>query len=258
MDNSFVVRKLYDLIKGLVPYASLDTINKILEADGHIPLTLTDDDLPREFNLGLDDLYAPLKELSMMGLIKIDGMPERLMGWSSRRARSGPNIGQMRRVRTFRISLLKFVDSEGIFKNDGKPQNIENTDDIEKEPTLDEKNKNLNNKPYTEVKNGIGYFKFYKEGPSIKIGKAETRQFRLLQCLTEPHFGIQKTIEAVFEAIKQPKDEEDTRLSEMSPRRKSRMLEIIEYSKKELQKIKELQGKIKYCMDNRKQNMWLK
>lgn len=114
-------------------------------------------------------------------------------------------------------------------------------------------------KAHTLVKDGMGYFKFYKEGSNIKIGKENTRQFKLLRCLTEPNFGIQKTIEAVFEAIKQPQDGTDSRLSGLaSPQRKTRMLELIDYTKKELQKIKELQGKINYCMDDNKQNMWLK
>ena len=132
----------------------------------------------------------------------------------------------------------------------------------EKETQLEGRKEELNaesktGRPYTMVEKGVGYFKFYKEGSNIKIGKETTRQFRLLQCLTEPNFGIQKTTEAIFEAIKQPKDDEDTRLSEMSPQRKTRILEIIEYTKKELQKIADLQGKVKYCYDKSKRNMWL-
>jgi hypothetical protein len=123
----------------------------------------------------------------------------------------------------------------------------------------DEQTADNTEKPYTIVKDGVGYFKLYKEGENIKIGKENTRHFKLLQCLTEPNFGIQKTIEAVFEAIKQPQDDNDTRLSGLaSPATKTRMLEIIEYTKKELQKIKKLKGKINYCMDNKKQKMWLK
>jgi hypothetical protein len=116
-----------------------------------------------------------------------------------------------------------------------------------------------NGKPYTGVESGVGYFKFYKQGGNIKIGKENTRSFKLLRCLTEPQFGIQKTIEAVFEAIKLEKDDEDSRLSGLSsPARKTRILEIIDYTKKELQKNKALQGKITYCMDKKKEKMWLK
>lgn len=114
-----------------------------------------------------------------------------------------------------------------------------------------------NGKPYTIIRNGKGYFKFYKEGENIEIGRANSRHFRLMQCLCEPHFGIQKTIEAVFEAIKLPKDKSDSDLESWSPQRRTRMLTIIEYAKKELQKNKKLRGKIKYKFDNRKNNMWL-
>lgn len=112
-------------------------------------------------------------------------------------------------------------------------------------------------KPYTEIENGKGYFKFYRQGKRIIIGSKSTRQFRLLQCLCEPHFGIQKEVEAVFEAIRKPKDNNDSRLSDYGPQKKTRILELIEWSKKELQKIPELKGKIKYKMDDRRRRMWL-
>lgn len=110
-------------------------------------------------------------------------------------------------------------------------------------------------KPFTEVKGGKGYLKFYKQGPSIEIGGYETRTFRLLQCLCEP-FGVQKIIEAVFEAIKLPKDIKDSRLLNYGPQKHTRMVEIIEYTIKELQKKKELK-KIRYKFDGPKQTMWL-
>ena len=110
---------------------------------------------------------------------------------------------------------------------------------------------------YTFVKKNKGYFKFYKEGENIEIGNKNTRHFRLLQCLCEPHFGVQKTIEAIFEAIRLPKDKNDNDLLSYSPQRKTKILTLIEYAKKELQKNKKLQGRIKYKLDDRKNNMWL-
>jgi hypothetical protein len=112
-------------------------------------------------------------------------------------------------------------------------------------------------KPYTQTKDGKGYFKFYKEGENIEIGKTNTRHFRLLQCLCEPRFGIQKTIEAVFQAIRLPKDENDNDLLTWSQQRKNKMLTLIEYAKKELQKNKKIQRKIHYKFDNQKKIMWL-
>lgn len=114
-----------------------------------------------------------------------------------------------------------------------------------------------NGKPYTEIKNGKGYFKFYKQGENIEIGNGNTRHFRLLQCLCEPYFGVQKTTEAIFEAIRLPKDKNDNDLLSYSPQRRTKILTLIEYAKKELQKNKKLQGKIRYKFDDRKNNMWL-
>jgi hypothetical protein len=112
-------------------------------------------------------------------------------------------------------------------------------------------------KPYTKVIDGKGYLKFYKEGEKILIGGKNTRPFRLLQCLCEPYFGVQKTIDAVFEAIRLPKDNNDSSLTEYSPQRKTRMSTLIEYAKKELQKNKKLQKKIKFKYNSTKTRMWL-
>lgn len=112
-------------------------------------------------------------------------------------------------------------------------------------------------KPFTSIKGGEGYFQFYKQGEKILIGKEDTRHFRLLRALSEPHFGVQKNIEALFEAIKTTKDKNDSSLSDYSSQRDSRILEIITNTKKELQKNKKLQGKLKYRSDNKKRTMWL-
>jgi hypothetical protein len=114
-----------------------------------------------------------------------------------------------------------------------------------------------NSKPGTKVIDGKGYFKFYNEGENILIGGKDTRIFRLLQCLCEP-FGVPKAIEAVFEAIRLPKDKNDRDLIEYSPQRKTRMLALIYYTQKELQKNKKLQKKIKFRYDSTKTSMWLK
>jgi hypothetical protein len=127
----------------------------------------------------------------------------------------------------------------------------------EKEGQPDQTNKQGDIKPYVKVDSGIGYFKFFKKGENIKIGGKDTRSFRLLQCLCEPYFGIQKTVEAIFEAMRRPEDKNDNDLLGWGPQRKTKMLTLINYSKKELQKNKKLQGKIKYKLDSQKNNMWL-
>lgn len=123
-------------------------------------------------------------------------------------------------------------------------------------PSADEALIQDNPKPYTEVRGGMGYFKFYKQGGTIEIGKPKSRHYRLLDTLCNPHFGVHKTTDAIFDAIKLSKDKQDTKLNDYGLR-KQRMLELIEFAKKELQKKKELQGKLKYQFDSQKNNMWL-
>ncbi|OGZ30762.1 MAG: hypothetical protein A2931_02220 [Candidatus Niyogibacteria bacterium RIFCSPLOWO2_01_FULL_45_48] len=111
-------------------------------------------------------------------------------------------------------------------------------------------------KPYTEARGSKGYFKFYKQGELIDIGSVSSRHFRLLEALCSPHFGVHKTIDAVFEAIRLLKDKNDTNLINYGTQ-KQRKLDIVGYTKKELQKNKKLKGEIKYKLDDRKQNIWL-
>jgi len=165
--------------------------------------------------------------------------------WSSTPYPSGETVG----IKEIRKQVEKIKFKNGIKKEILK--------EINRGQQLDQENNKPGGKPYTGVKKGKGYFKFHKQGENIKIGKPNTRHFRLLQCLCEPHFGIPKTIEAIFEAIKLPKDKNDSDLEDWSPQRKTRMLTIIEYTKKELQKNKKLRGKIKYKFDDRKNSMWL-
>ncbi|MBI2038909.1 MAG: hypothetical protein HYT22_01335 [Candidatus Niyogibacteria bacterium] len=112
-------------------------------------------------------------------------------------------------------------------------------------------------KPYTLIEGGKGYFKFYKQREKILVGSSRSRHFKLLQTLCEPHFGVQKNIDAVFEAIRLPKDKGDSRLIDYSPQRHTRMVELIEFTKKELQKNEKLQGKIRYRTDAQKRTFWL-
>ncbi|GMX58509.1 MAG: hypothetical protein MCSN_1630 [Candidatus Microsyncoccus archaeolyticus] len=96
--------------------------------------------------------------------------------------------------------------------------------------------------PMLKTENGIGYFKFYKEGPKIEIGKTDTRKYRLLLCLLDT-LGSARTIDSVFEAIKISRDKSDARLND-SYLSSNKKLEVIQFTMKELQKIKGLTGKI--------------
>ena len=102
---------------------------------------------------------------------------------------------------------------------------------------------------------GIGYLKFYKQGPKIGIGGAKTRKYRLLESLFDP-LGIAKTVNVVFDKIQLPKDKGDSRLAH-SYFSEERQRELIIYTMKELQKIKELKGKIKLEFINNKRSVRL-
>lgn len=95
---------------------------------------------------------------------------------------------------------------------------------------------------YCVVENGWGYLKFGKFGKKKKIGKPKSRPFRLLQCLLEP-LETARTIDSVFEAIRLPKDKDDSRLNGWSTSQ-TREIEIIKNTIKELQKGNKLEGKI--------------
>jgi len=97
-------------------------------------------------------------------------------------------------------------------------------------------------KPYCVVEKGWGYLKFGKFGKKKRIGKPKSRPFRLLQCLLEP-LGTARMVDAVFEAIRLPKDKDDFRLSGWNTER-TRKIEIIKNTIKELQKGNKLEGKI--------------
>lgn len=102
-------------------------------------------------------------------------------------------------------------------------------------------------KPYCVVENGWGYLKFGKFGKKKRIGKPKSRPFRLLQCLLEP-LRTGRTVDSVFEAIRLPKDKDDSRLSGWNTER-TRKTEIIKNTIKELQKGNKLEGKIGFEFD---------
>jgi len=155
------------------------------------------------------------------------------------------------------IDFKRVIDKKynDIIKNKNVDINTEKSEEIQPQP----EDKKQDSNPYTEVKNGIGYFKFYKEGKNIKIGKEKTRHFRFLQSLCIPKLGTQKTIEEVFEAIKNDKDLKDSVLTGFdTPQKKTRMITIMKNSCiKELQKNQELK-KISYKFDNTEKRVWLK
>lgn len=101
-----------------------------------------------------------------------------------------------------------------------------------------------NIQPVLKEEGGFGYFKFRKNDPNpgIKIGDVKTKKCRLLFCLIEP-YGTAKNIETVFDAIRNPKDDLDSRLRDRNTRN-NRIITLLNVQIKELQKNGELKGRI--------------
>lgn len=142
-------------------------------------------------------------------------------------------------------NLLKY--DAFIIKN-GLLKRIKNSNDNDT-ATLIEKN----GKPFLEPIGAKGYLKINKHSKGIFIGAIKTRKFRLLQALCEPHFGIHKNPEAIFEAIKLNRDKNNQRLNSSSLRR-TEILTKIKFTMKEVRKITK---KINLCSDNNDNVMWI-
>ena len=113
---------------------------------------------------------------------------------------------------------------------------------------------NPSGKVHLVEKNGVGFLQFHKNGKLYPVGRVGTRCQKFIQSLTEPHFGVHKTIDAVFEAIRQDKDGGDERLGNPALK-KNRMGEIISYTIKELQKKDKVPGKLLYKRQGKE--IWL-
>ncbi len=131
--------------------------------------------------------------------------------------------------------------------------NKEGADDKQLQEATKEQKKIANKNGQVSVfeEKGVGYLKFYKQGPKIKIGGSGTRKFKLLMALSSP-LKVAKTVNTVFECIALPKDANNSLLKDNYLSANTKRT-IIEYTIKELQKIKELKGKIKLeFIDNKK------
>ena len=96
-----------------------------------------------------------------------------------------------------------------------------------------------------------GYLQLFNRGERIKVGREETRQFRLVRCLFSPAnkgTGASYTptfqgVDRVYENISLPKDKVNGGLKNNPQAEKRR---IVEHTIKELQKIEGLQGYINF------------
>ena len=111
--------------------------------------------------------------------------------------------------------------------------------------------------PYCETAKGWGWLKFSPNSDPIKIGKPNSQAFRLLQSLTEPHLGVIKTVDSVFEAIRENVKEKNKSGVYGGTMDNSQKLILIRYAIKELQKDHKLQGKLKFKIDDLKKQIQL-
>ncbi len=105
-------------------------------------------------------------------------------------------------------------------------------------------------------KNNQGYFQFFKQGPHIPIGKTNTRKWKLMSELIVDGACVTKSVEAVFEKIMLEKDKFDGRLQK-NDTRLQRQVDLIGYVIDELQKIKDLRGKITLLFNRKERSIRL-
>lgn len=133
------------------------------------------------------------------------------------------------------------------------PENLKSVGNIEnflKEQTIPTNIK----KVFLPKEKGIGYLKFHKQGPKIRIGSIKTRKFRLIEILSNPT-GTAKNIEVVFRYISLPRDAKNSSLESYDST--NAKITIIKNTMKELQKNKGLRGRIKLEFINNNKAVFL-
>lgn len=135
-----------------------------------------------------------------------------------------------------------------------KKSHSEQAESLEQE----EEGSNVSRLPETFIEKGVGYFKFNKQSKKIKVGGENTRHFRLLHFLCNP-IETSRTVDSVFEAIKLSKDANDSALASYNQHQANgRKLDLIDFAKKELQKIDGLKSRLKFEHEKRQKTYRLK
>ena len=111
------------------------------------------------------------------------------------------------------------------------------------------------NQPLCVTEGKWGFLKFGKHGKKIKIGKSDSKPFKLLQAVLVS-FPSARTEDSLFEAIRSTKDKHDSRLTDPLTSRQRKM-QLIKYAIKELQKNNKLQGKLKFQFDGPPYKIWV-
>jgi hypothetical protein len=111
-------------------------------------------------------------------------------------------------------------------------------------------------RPFCVIEGKWGFLKFSKQGKKIKIGGTNSQSFKLLTSLTEP-FGTAKSVDVVFEAIREGIKYKSKSGVYTSGIDRPQKITLIEYAIKELQKGDKLQGKLVFKWDDMKAKIWL-
>lgn len=104
--------------------------------------------------------------------------------------------------------------------------------------------------PFCIEEKTIGYLKFHKNGPKIKIGRATSRHYRLLRCLISP-FGIAKTVESIYKKVEKGEKNNDKYLEA------GEQLQKIVYAKQYLHKIPDFREKLVVNIDKTGKKAWI-
>jgi hypothetical protein len=139
---------------------------------------------------------------------------------------------------------------------------VERLTDIKAPNTAQESAKNdseiqeQDKRPFCIIEGKWGFLKFSKQGKKIKIGGTNSQSFKLLTSLTEP-FGTAKSVDVVFEAIREGIKYKSKSGVYTSGIDRPQKITLIEYAIKELQKGDKLQGKLVFKWDDMKAKIWL-
>lgn len=112
--------------------------------------------------------------------------------------------------------------------------------------------------PRLKEHNGVGFLKLGEKGEEIKISKLNTQQYKLLQSLMEPHLGVCKSVNSVFEAINDNVQEGNkTGVYTRAPDRKLKQ-QIIKRVIKDLQKGKRMRrANLTFKWDEQETQLWI-
>lgn len=167
--------------------------------------------------------------------------------------------GELKKAQDMIKKAKKCADENDEIVNRNYARLVQKKSQSEQAGSLEQEEGNsVSHLPETVIEKGVGYFKLNKQSKKIKVGGENTRHFRLLHFLCNP-VETAKTVDSVFDAIKLSKDANDSALTGYNHHQANgRKLELIDFAKKELQKIDGLKSRLKFEHDKRLKTYRLK